>query len=74
MKLADVIDLSINETLSRTVLTVLTTLIAVLALVFYAGETLKSFSLTVFFGILFGTYSSIFISAPLLLALNNKKH
>jgi preprotein translocase subunit SecF len=74
MKLADVIDLSINETLSRTVLTVLTTLIAVLALVFYAGETLKSFSLTVFFGILFGTYSSIFISAPLLIALNNKKH
>lgn len=73
MNLAEVIDLSINETLSRTVLTVLTTLIAVLALVFFAGETLKSFSLTVFFGIIFGTYSSIFISAPLLVTLNKNK-
>jgi preprotein translocase subunit SecF len=74
MPLHQVINLSINETLSRTVLTVLTTLIAVAALVFFAGETLRSFSLTVFFGIIFGTYSSIFISAPLLIALRRSKN
>ena len=73
MKLKDIINLSINETLSRTILTVVTTLIAVLALVFFAGETLRSFSLTVFFGIMFGTYSSIFISAPLLIALKSER-
>jgi preprotein translocase subunit SecF len=72
MTIEQIINLSINETLSRTTLTVVTTLIAVLALILYAGETLQSFSLTVFFGIIFGTYSSIFISAPLLITLGLK--
>ncbi|RYE05790.1 MAG: protein translocase subunit SecF [Rickettsiaceae bacterium] len=61
-----IINLSVNETLSRTTLTVATTLIANLALVFFGGEAIHSFSVLVFFGILAGTYSSIFISAPIL--------
>lgn len=60
------INLSINETLSRTTLTVLTTLIANLALIIWGGEAIRSFSILMFFGILIGTYSSIYISAPLL--------
>lgn len=62
----DIINISINETLSRTTLTVVTTLLAALALILFGGEAIKSFSILVFVGILFGTYSSIFISAPIL--------
>lgn len=61
-----IINLSINETLSRTTMTVTTTLLANLALVIYGGEAIYSFSVLVFFGIIAGTYSSIFISAPIL--------
>lgn len=62
----DLINLSTNETLSRTTITVLTTLLANLALILYGGEAIRSFSVLVFFGILIGTYSSIFISAPVI--------
>lgn len=62
----DIINASINETLSRTTLTVLTTLLANGALIVWGGEAIKSFSVLVFFGIAFGTYSSIFVSAPVL--------
>ncbi len=62
----DIIDLSINDTLSRTTLTILTTLIANLALIIWGGEAIRSFSILVFVGIIVGTYSSIFISAPIL--------
>ncbi len=62
----EIIDLSINETLSRTTLTILTTLIANLALIIWGGEAIRSFSILVFFGIAVGTYSSICISAPIL--------
>lgn len=61
-----IINRSINETLSRTILTVITTLLANLALVIFGGEAIYSFSVLVFFGIIVGTYSSIFISAPIL--------
>lgn len=64
--LPELINVSLNETLSRTTLTVLTTLLANLALVLFGGEALKSFSILLFFGIVAGTYSSIFISAPIL--------
>jgi preprotein translocase subunit SecF len=60
-----ILNLSTNETLSRTLLTVITTLIAVASLVLYGGEALRSFSITVFVGIVVGTYSSIFISVPI---------
>ena len=68
-----IINISVNETLSRTTLTVLTTLIANAALVIYGGEGLRSFSVLVFFGIVVGTYSSIFISAPILTLLKLEK-
>lgn len=64
--LDEVINISVNETLSRTTLTVVTTLLANLALIIFGGEAIHSFSILVFFGIVFGTYSSIFISAPIL--------
>lgn len=71
---SELINLSINETLSRTILTVLTTLISIAALIFFGGEKLHSFSITVFFGIAVGTYSSIYVSAPILIHLGIKKY
>lgn len=68
----DIINNSINETLSRTTVTVLTTLLANLALILLGGEAIKSFSVLVFFGIVVGTFSSIFISAPILTLFNLK--
>lgn len=65
--LKELINLSINETLSRTVMTVLTTLLVCLALVLVGGEVLRGFSMALFFGIAFGTYSSIYVAAPILL-------
>jgi len=62
----EIINMSINQTLSRTTLTVLTTLIANLALIVYGGKAIQEFSLLIFFGILVGTFSSIFIAAPIL--------
>lgn len=73
ISIADMINLSINETLGRTILTVVTTLISVAALILFGGEKLHSFSVTVFFGIVVGTYSSIYISAPILMHLGIKK-
>lgn len=67
-----IINMSINETLSRTTITVFTTLLANLALIMYGGEAIRSFSILVFFGILIGTYSSIFISAPIITLFNFK--
>ncbi|MFZ8864632.1 MAG: protein translocase subunit SecF [Rickettsiales bacterium] len=59
---AEIINKSINETLNRTILTALTTIIAILALVILGGPVLKSFSISVLFGVIIGTYSSIFIA------------
>jgi preprotein translocase subunit SecF len=62
----EVVDTSINTTLSRTVLTSGTTLLAVIPLALICTNVVRDFSLIIFFGILVGTYSSIFISAPIL--------
>ena len=62
----DILDRSINETLSRTILTSLTTLFVVLVLLFVGGETLRGFSIAMVLGTIFGTYSSIYIAVPLL--------
>ncbi|UJF24673.1 protein translocase subunit SecF [Suttonella sp. R2A3] len=59
------IDLSINQTLARTVVTGLTTLLAVVALLIFGGETLFGFSAAMIFGVVFGTYSSIFVASSL---------
>lgn len=67
MPMDELINLSINETLSRTVMTAGTTLLAALSLALFGGEVLKGFSWAMFFGVLAGTYSSIYISAPILI-------
>ena len=66
MDLNELLDLSINETLSRTILTGVTTLAVLVALFFLGGEVIHNFSFAMLIGILIGTYSSIFIAAPLL--------
>ena len=71
--LSSLINSSINSTLSRTVLTSTVTLVSLLALILFGGEVLKSFSIATFFGILVGTYSSIYISAPILLYISPRK-
>ncbi|MEH0021050.1 MAG: protein translocase subunit SecF [Desulfobacter sp.] len=63
---------SINETLSRTVLTSLTTLIVLLALFFLGGEIIHNFALAMIIGVLIGTFSSIFVATPIVLAAQNK--
>ncbi len=67
MPLAELIDRSINETLARTVTTSLTTIIALVALLIFGGSVIRSFVAAMIFGIIIGTYSSIFIAAPLLI-------
>lgn len=61
---------SINDTLSRTILTASTTLLASLALAIFGGEVIRGFSCAMVFGVIIGTYSSIYISAPALIYLN----
>jgi preprotein translocase subunit SecF len=73
MPIAELLNVSINHTLARTILTSSTVLLAVLALVFVGGEVIKSFSLSTFFGIIIGTYSSIYISAPVLIYMNLRR-
>src|SRR5579884_598986 len=66
MSLRDLINLALNETLSRTILTVSTVALAVLSLLIFGGEVLCGFSIAMLWGIVIGTYSSLFIAAPLL--------
>jgi SecD/SecF fusion protein len=67
MKLPELLDLSMNQTLPRTILTSVTTLLALFALFFFGGEVLQSFVAAMIFGVVIGTYSSIFVAAPLLI-------
>jgi len=69
MGLGDLIDLAINKTLSRTSITSLTTLLALVSLYFMGGEALRGFAATMIWGVVVGTYSSIFVAAPILLLL-----
>jgi preprotein translocase SecF subunit len=66
MDLRALINLSLNETLSRTILTVTTVALAVLSLLIFGGEVLRGFSIAMLWGIVIGTYSSLFIAAPVL--------
>lgn len=68
MPLDVLIDISINQTLSRTVLTGSTTLLALIALYFFGGEVISSFTLAMIFGVIIGTFSSVYIAAPVLIA------
>jgi SecD/SecF fusion protein len=67
MPIVQLLDLSMNETLSRTILTGITTLMALAALYMWGGEVIYSFTIAMIFGILVGTYSSIFVAGPLLI-------
>ncbi len=67
MSIVELLDLSMNQTLSRTILTGVTTLLALFALYFLGGEVISSFTFAMIFGILFGTYSSVFVAGPLLI-------
>lgn len=70
MPIFDLLNLSINDTLSRTVLTASTTLLAALALALWGGPVIEGFAWAMVFGVIVGTYSSIYISAPALIYLN----
>ena len=67
LELSDLFNLSINNTLSRTVMTSITTLIALISLYVFGGEVLKPFAFAMIIGVIIGTYSSIFIAVPTLL-------
>jgi len=67
MAMPEMIDLSINQMLSRTLMTSITTLIALGALFVFGGEVIRSFTFAMIWGVLIGTYSSIFVAAPLLI-------
>ena len=69
IKIFELTNISINETLSRTLITSITTLLALLSIFFLGGEILKGFSLAMIFGVLFGTYSSIYIANTVLVRL-----
>jgi len=71
--LRDVIELSINETLSRTVITGLTALLALGGLAFFGGEALRTFAIALIFGITVGTYSSIYVASPIILLWGVKR-
>jgi len=71
--LLDLINISVNETLPRTLKTSITTLLALIAIYFFGGEILRGFSFALIWGIIVGTYSSIFIAAPLILIFNVKR-
>ncbi len=73
MPLGDLIDLSVNETLSRTIMTVGTTILALISLSVFGGEVIRGFSLGMLFGVIVGTYSSIYVSAILLIYLDPRK-
>ncbi|ADM10124.1 hypothetical protein PB2503_10364 [Parvularcula bermudensis HTCC2503] len=71
--LTEVVDLSINQTLSRTIMTSVTTLVALVSLFLFGGEVLRGFSFALIWGILVGTYSSVFIASPTLLRTGVKR-
>ena len=71
--LLDVLNKSINDTLSRTIMTSVTTLLALLALYIFGGEVIRGFTFAMIWGVLIGTYSSIFIASAILLRLGVKR-
>ncbi|MDB3871835.1 protein translocase subunit SecF [Candidatus Pelagibacter sp.] len=69
IKIYELTNISINETLSRTIITSATTLLALVSIYLFGGEILKGFSLAMIMGVIFGTYSSIYIANPILVKL-----
>ncbi|MEA1937764.1 MAG: protein translocase subunit SecF [Pseudomonadota bacterium] len=73
MKIAPLLNKSINEMLSRTILTSVTTLIALAALWVFGGEVIRGFTIALAWGVVIGTYSSMFVAAPLVMMMNIRK-
>ena len=73
MPIDDLLDLSVNQTLSRTVMTSVTTLLALFVLYFFGGEVIAGFTLAMIWGVVIGTYSSIFVAAPVLVYTNVRR-
>jgi preprotein translocase SecF subunit len=73
MSLGDLLDLSVNETMSRTIMTVGTVMMALIALYFFGGEVIRGFTFAMLFGVLVGTYSSVYIAAPFLVMIGVKR-
>ena len=67
MNLLELFNVSLNNTFSRTVMTSITTLLALFSLFIFGGEVIRSFSFTMIIGVIIGTYSSIFVAVPSLL-------
>ncbi|BAE51317.1 protein translocase subunit SecF [Paramagnetospirillum magneticum] len=70
MSLYDLLNLAVNETLARTILTVSTVFVTVLALLFVGGEVLRGFSIAMLWGLIIGTFSSIYVAMPMLIYFN----
>jgi preprotein translocase SecF subunit len=70
MPIGELLDMSINDTLSRTLMTSVTTLLALSALFIFGGEVIRSFTFAMIWGVVIGTYSTVFVAAPILLFLN----
>ena len=73
MPVLELINQSLNDTMSRTLLTSVTTLLALFSLYFLGGEVLKGFTLAMIIGVFIGTYSSVFIASQIILYLNVKR-
>ncbi len=73
MPINDLLDRAMNDTLTRTIITGISTALALIALAVFGGEVLKSFSYAMLFGLVVGTYSSVFIAAPVLIYLGLKQ-
>ena len=74
LPLLKVLNMSINNTLSRTIMTSVTTLLALFALYFLGGDVIRGFTFAMIWGVLVGTYSSIFVAAKILLILDVKRN
>jgi preprotein translocase subunit SecF len=73
MPLPELIDRSVNDTLARTVMTSLTTLLALLALVIFGGPVIRGFAIAMTWGVLIGTYSSVYVASPMVLHLRLRR-
>jgi preprotein translocase SecF subunit len=73
MPLPELVDRSINETLARTLMTSLTTLLALVALIVFGGPVIRDFTIAITWGVLIGTYSTVYVAAPLVLHLNLRR-
>ena len=69
----EIVNISLNQTLGRTVMTSLTTLLVLFALFFFGGEIIHDFALALIIGVFIGTYSSIYVASPITLALGISK-